>query len=233
MNVIILGSKSDIMQAMMPMIKDWTVYGWSRGNLLPSFFSTWYDEEVKVYTRECVAWDLAIVAMGRVAPVGPWHQAGDEEWEENVESNLLEPIKWVRDIWSGHRPNASVCFMAGSNPNKPMANYVPYSTSKMALLKMVEHLDFETPDAKFFALAPGYVQTKIHNATLAAGIPNERIARGGGTPIEKIYDCLRWCVDQPKEVVGGRNICVSDPYGPELAERLKANPSMFKLRRIE
>jgi hypothetical protein len=86
---------------------------------------------------------------------------------------------------------------------------------------------------KFFALAPGYVRTKIHKATLETNWPNERIARGDdGTSIEKIYDCLKWCIGQPKEVVGGRNICVSD-MRETLAEELKANPSMFKLRRIE
>jgi len=114
-----------------------------------------------------------------------------------------------------------------------MAGYSPYNAGKMALLKVCEQLDFETPDAKFFALGPGYVPTKIHKATLDAGWKNERIERGGGTSFEKIYDCLKWCISQPKEVIGGRNICVSDNYGPELTAKLSLHPSMYKLRRME
>ena len=93
---------------------------------------------------------------------------------------------------------------------------------------------------KFFALAPGVVLTKIHQATRDAGIRNERLeqaTRDGGVPISRIYSCLRWCLRQPKKVVGGRNICVSDSEDwdseDELQRMLESSPSMFKLRRQE
>lgn len=216
MNLIILGSQSDIAKAMMPMmmVDGWQVFGWKRGQ----------------DTFHLPTWDVILVAMGQVAPVGSWPEL---ELSECMKSNLLRPIELLQELWIKRRKNASVCFMAGSNPNKVMTNYVPYAASKMALLKAVEHMDAESPDVKMFALAPGYVPTKIHRATLDAGIPNERIARGGGTPIAKIYDCFKWCLQQSKEVIGGRNICVSDPWDADLAGRLLRNPDLFKLRRCE
>ena len=98
-----------------------------------------------------------------------------------------------------------------------------------------DQIDYESPDCKVFALGVGYVKTKIHKATLDAKWPNERIARGDdGTPIERIWGCLKWCIQAPKSAVGGRNIVVSDPWDTTpLAERLIDNPSLFKLRRIE
>jgi len=150
-----------------------------------------------------------------------------------VESNLLRPIELLQQLWNRHNSNASVCFLAGPNPNKVMHNYVPYATSKMALLKAVEHMDAETSDAKLFSLGPGYVPTKIHKSARLAGLGDDFELRGLGTSPERIYSCLKWCIQQPKEVIGGRNICVSDPWGPELAERLKANQDLYKLRRVE
>jgi hypothetical protein len=217
-NCILIGSRSEIGSELGRSLErdGWQVYGWRRGSEIP-----------------CFAWDLVILAIGTVAPVGLWHDNEDVKWDDGVCANLVTPVSMVRFLWPLRRKDAAVCFLAGSNPNKPMAGYSAYNAGKMGLLKVVEQLDHETPDAKFFALGPGYIPTKIHKPTLEAGWANERIAQGGGTPLEKVYDCLLWCLEQPKEVIGGRNICVSDPYGPELAERLKNNNALYKLRRVE
>ena len=176
MKAIILGFKSDIAQGLVKHLRadGWSISGWCRHeNLL------------------LTPWNLIIIALGRVAPVGKWMDNDADEWDKCVESNLLLPIRLLRRLWHKREPNASVCFFAGSNPQKPMAGYSAYNAGKMALLKVVEQLDFETPDTKFFALGPGYVPTKIHKATLEARWKNERIERGGGTPIKDIYECLK------------------------------------------
>ena len=237
---ILLGDRSDIAKALIPFLEadGWVIYGWSR----PPKGSQFGAEDI-----DAPEWDLVLCALGCVAPVGHWYEQTQADFEDCVRSNVLLPIRLLRQIWRKRKPDASVCFMAGSNPQKIMPGYLPYNLSKMALLKAVEQIDAESPDCKVFALGPGYVKTRIHAATLAANWPNERIARGDdGTPIERIYACLKWCLDQPKEVVGGRNIAMSDPWGDEngavmgksvwdmpLRERLRINPSMFKLRRIE
>jgi NAD(P)-dependent dehydrogenase (short-subunit alcohol dehydrogenase family) len=215
MRVCILGDKSDIAQGLIRLLKadGHDVWGWNRESQLFG------------------AWNLIISCLGSVAPVGTWNYAGD--WRENFESNIFTPIDWLKTLWSGRLPNSSVCFMAGSNPQKIMRGYAPYNASKMALLKIVEQLDFEEPGVRFFALGPGYMETKIHGPTHKINWPNERIAKGNPNTIEQVYDCLKWCVSQPKDVVGGRNICVSDSYGAALAERLKHNQNLFKLRRVE
>ncbi len=222
MNAIILGDRSDIAIQLSQFLRadGWTVDGWHRGVPVP--FNDW---------------DLILVALGQVKPVGLWHEQIAEEWESAVESNVLLPVRLLRHLWSCRRPNARVCFMAGSNPNTVMSGYSAYNCGKMALLKVVEQLDAESPDAVLFALGPGVTDTKIHNATKEAKWPNPRLSRamtdGSFTPMSEIYRCLKWCLSMPKEAIGGRNIVVSDPYGPGLAVRLKNNPSLFKLRRIE
>jgi NAD(P)-dependent dehydrogenase (short-subunit alcohol dehydrogenase family) len=213
-NCIILGKKSDIVQGLLPLLE---ADGWI------------IDRGVK--------WDLIICAYGRIAPVGLWHDNNYRLWEDSIESNLLKPIRELRFLWPRHNPNASICFLAGSNPNTIMDGYSAYNVGKMALLKAVEQMDHETPDAKFFALGPGTILTKIHKASEGWSNPKLEAARKQGEDrqekIQRVYDCLKWCMAQAKEVVGGRNICASDELGTELAVRLRRHDSMYKLRRQE
>src|SRR3990167_3280137 len=223
-NCLVLGSKSDIAKGLMPMLErdGWSVSGWNRETP---------DSEFAAMGR----WDLVLCALGTVAPVGYWWNQPYWQFDDCFEANILLPMRLLRTVWSKRNPESVVCFMGGSNPQRIMDGYAPYNASKMGLLKLVEQLDHESPDCRIFALGPGYVRdSKIHQPTLEANWPNERIARGdAGTPIERIYEGLKWCIAQDKSVVGGRNVCASDAFGPQLAALLKSNQSMFKLRRIE
>lgn len=222
MNAIILGDRSEIAIGLWAHLEadGWRCFGWHRGEELP---------------RE--RFDLCIVAIGAIAPVGRWDEQDEDKWEICVESNVLTPVRLLRRIWPQHNPRACVCFLAGSNPNMIMDGYSAYNVGKMALLKAVEQLDHETPDARMFALGPGIVLTKIHRSS--DGWDNPKLAaaraRGQSTPIELIYEALMWAIKQPKEVIGGRNLCVSDPWdtGGFLCETLKRNPNLYKLRRAE
>lgn len=229
---IILGARSEIAVALRSMLEadGWQVWGWNRDIERYPHSAPW-----RILLT--VKWDLILCAIGKVAPVGQWHTQDAGTWDYCVESNVLLPVALLRDLWPNRTPDARVCFLAGSNPNTVMAGYSAYNCGKMALLKVVEQLDAESTDATLFALGPGVTDTKIHNATREAGWPNPRLERamkdGSFTPMAKIYECLKWCLAQPKDVIGGRNLVVSDPFGPGLAVKMKHNPAMFKLRRME
>jgi len=222
MNCIILGAKSEIAQHLrVLMVADgWKVTGWSRG---------------KGYTAGAGPWDLVLIAMGRVVPVGSWWNQQQEDLLETFNSNLLYPVQLLQGIWNNRCEGASVCWLAGSNPNTIMDGYWAYNVSKMAVLKAVEQMDHESKDTKFFALGPGTILTKIHKAS--AGWDNPKLAAAYGdtkhlpeNAIPRVYECLKWCISQPKEVIGGRNICASDYLSSTL---LKECPDLFKLRRHE
>ncbi len=197
---LLLGANSDIAKGILPYLeKEYTVVQWKRGGLVPM-----------------LKWDVCIITVGAVKPVGLWHSVDKWEWAECVNSNLTTPFMLLRAVWDLRQPDAKVIFFAGSNPQKIMDGYSAYNASKMALIKLVEQLDHETPDATFVAFGPGYVRTKIHKATLDANWPNERIARGDdGHSMEEIYNALRFCINAPKNMVGGTNICVSDVKKPK------------------
>ena len=220
---IIIGANSDIAKGIMPMLErdGYELVTWKRGEM----------------RMHCPEWDLFVSFIGSVAPVGLWHSLKHDDIFRGLNDNVSRAFELLHIFWPAHKPNASVCFFAGSNPQMIMPGYSAYNVGKMALLKLVEQLDFETPDAKFFALGPGIVQTKIHKASEGWDNPKLKaaIASGKSTPMESIYDALAWCVAQDKEVVGGRNICVSDLQGDKdaLAQRLRGDDWLFKLRRVE
>lgn len=227
MNAVIFGAKSDIGVGLHNhlLADGWNVWPWARGDRVPA-----------------TEWNLCIITIGRIAPVGLWHTNEQVDWLETIMSNLVAPVRLLREIWPYHGHNPAVCFFAGSNPQTIMDGYSAYNASKMGLLKAVEQLDHETPDARMFALGPGIVLTKIHKPTLDAGWENQKLLAAQhklteydyGAQIRRIYDCIMWAIKQPKDVIGGRNLCVSDPWDSGwLSEYLRRNPTTYKLRRVE
>jgi NAD(P)-dependent dehydrogenase (short-subunit alcohol dehydrogenase family) len=218
---IVLGSNSDIMKGVMPLmiVEGWNVYGWNRHT--PGI-------------QNLPHWDLLVIAIGSVAPVEMWWHTDEYAWEQCVESNLLLPVRLLRRLWHKHNPGATVIWFAGSNPQMIMDGYSAYNVSKMAVLKAVEQFDHENRDTKFVALGPGIVLTKIHQASEEWSNPKLAAAQANGksTPFETIWNCMKWCIVQPKSIVGGRNVCVSDDRTNWRAW-LEQDSDMFKLRRLE
>jgi hypothetical protein len=198
-SLVLLGDRSLIAQGLSKYLEQdgWNVTGWHRHQDLPP-----------------MPWDAILCAIGSVSPVGLWEHETDERWAQGISDNLLVPLGLIRSLWPLRNESPQVCMLAGSNPNTIMSGYSAYNVGKMALLKAVEQLNEET-DAKWFALGPGIVLSKIHRETLDKNWANPRLRealRSGGMAMERIYECLKWCFEQPKEVIGGRNICASDNY---------------------
>ncbi len=106
---------------------------------------------------------------------------------------------------------------------------------------MTELLDAEIPDTRFAIVGPGWVKTKIHDATLSAGEKAgdnyqrtiEKLAGDECTDMNDVLDCCDWLINAPREAVSGRNLSVVfDRWGTDrLTEMLIKNPDMYKLRR--
>jgi NAD(P)-dependent dehydrogenase (short-subunit alcohol dehydrogenase family) len=161
-----------------------------------------------------IMFDLLVVCSGTLNPVKKFEDCSYGEWVLGILGNMLEPLNVLHGLSRFAKPGATVVFFSGPNPNKLNPYYSSYSVAKAGLFRAVQEINGEV-DCKVVMLAPGFVDTKIHEATRKAGIRNERLEQGGGTDKEKIYKCLRWVHEQPKEKVGGQFI-----YVPEWDERI-------------
>ena len=195
--------------------------------------------------RNNFRWTIFISCVGQLAPVGLFFESDFEAWAESVDVNSAAQL---RALHAAHPLRASglvhVVFFAGGGTNHPFRHYSAYCLGKIALIKMCELLDDENPDLNVFIVGTGWVRTKIHEQTMAAGSKagvnfdktrtflQENVE---GTEIADIAAMIDWGISQGKPVASGRNFSVvHDGWrngGGELAFSLRRESDQFKLRR--
>lgn len=205
------------------------------------------DQAAKEILSLMPAWDVLIFATGTLVPIGPFLKNNIDDWHTSVQINFINQIRLAHRLMNGlntQSDNApSVIFFAGGGTNNAVLGYSAYTLSKIALVKMCELLDSEISHAKFSIIGPGWVNTKIHNETLAAGEKNtagnytrtvERIKNNKWTSCSDVIDFIEWTIRQPKEIVGGRNFSVAhdDICNSNFIEKISNTPDMYKLRRF-
>jgi len=196
--------------------------------------------------RKGISWDLFVSAVGTLAPIGPFFALDRREWQRSVAANGSAQLALLHAIFPFRRaaPLARAAFLVGGALNRGFANYSAYSLGKLSLVKFCELIHEECPDLHAVAIGTGWVATRIHRQTLAAGaMAGGNLARTeqflaapeGGTSVSEIVACLDWCFAQDRAVTGGRNFSVvHDPWrqgGATLTEALRGDQSKFKLRR--
>lgn len=193
----------------------------------------------------CERWDVLVLAAGKLEPVGPFIDGDFDEWEASLQINLVSQLRAVRELMRYRESNGkvpTVLFFAGGGTNNAVVNYSSYTLSKIGLIKMCELLDAEVRDTKFVILGPGWVKTKIHDSTIAAG-PNagdsfyqamSRLENDNWTPMATVLECCDWAVREKREIVSGRNFSVvDDAWSTEtLRDLLQRDANLYKLRRF-
>lgn len=196
--------------------------------------------------QKAIGWDLFVSAVGMLAPIGPFFSLDRQEWLHSVTANGAAQLALLHAIFPFRRaaPLARAAFLVGGALNRGFPNYSAYSLGKLGLVKFCELIHEECPDLHAVALGTGWVATKIHRQTLAAGAlaggnleRTEQFlaASESGTSVSDVVACLDWCFAQDRAVTGGRNFSVvHDPWrqgGAELAQALRHDDAKFKLRR--
>ena len=254
MKAIIIGASSDIGSALS---SRWTSKGWSVSGTFRTYSNKDGVQDVHCDLNDIISiqracgtlsrekWDVLVLCPGDQKPVGPFLSYNFMEWERSIHINFTRQIAMVhkllpsRNIDSKNRP--LVLFFAGGGTNSAPVNYSAYTVSKIALIKMCELLDSEIPDTRFTTIGPGWVKTKIHQATLDAGSKagdnwektGQMMSGDECTPMDTVLDCIDWVVQSPQAIVGGRNFSVvHDKWGEEELElKLVMDENMYKLRR--
>jgi NAD(P)-dependent dehydrogenase (short-subunit alcohol dehydrogenase family) len=206
-------------------------------------------EQVKSFAQQLKThgflWNTLVSAPGLLDPIGPFFATDFDDWESSVITNSTAQLRVLHAI-HGLRDRTAlskVIFFAGGGTNGAFDNYSAYCIGKLALIKMTELLDSECADLQVSIIGTGWVNTKIHRQTLAAGEaagPNFDRTRqfmesvdGVGASLQTVAECVDWCLAAPRSAVGGRNFSlVHDQWrDPKFIEELIANPHSYKLRR--
>lgn len=192
-----------------------------------------------------VSWDVLISAPGVLSPIGPFFGLDFEKWACTVSANSIAQLRILHAIYPLRTKHqlAKAIFFAGGGTNGVFDNYSAYCIGKLILIKMTELLDSEYSDLQISIIGTGWVNTKIHKQTLAAGAAagvNFEKTRSflesdqeQSTTIDSIVECIDWCLNSPRSAVGGRNFSlVSDRWRDEdFIEKLEQESGTYKLRR--
>ena len=204
MNVIILGLGSDIAKNF---AKNLGAEGHNVVGTVRSTCDFASNESIdRAFYQVAIPWDLVVVAVGTLMPIGRFAGMHPDDWAKNIQVNALGPLRMFSHLLSHRRPNASAVFFSGTNPQKTNTLYSAYSSAKALLVRAVQEIDAETPDMKAFVLAPGFVRTKIHEV-------HDVSYRRDGVPLDTVYACMKHLIGRPKSEVGGKQI-----YVPQWAE---------------
>ncbi|WDZ94304.1 SDR family oxidoreductase [Herbaspirillum sp. WKF16] len=204
-------------------------------------------EQVSDFARQLeqvdFRWDVLISAPGLLEPIGKFFSLDFDTWERSVLTNSTSQLRVLHAVYGlrGERPK--LIFFAGGGTNGTFDNYSAYCIGKMSLIKMTELLDSECPELQVSIIGTGWVDTKIHRQTLAAGEAaganfdrtREYLAgaQAKGASVEDVAQCIDWCIRADRDAVGGRNFSlVHDSWRDlDFTEHLKRNPDIYKLRR--
>lgn len=200
--------------------------------------------------RDATPWvDALINCAGGFGAIGPVMETNSVEWFRTIEVNLRSVYlmsKYVIPLMLPRRGPRILNF-AGGGAFDPFPNYSAYAVSKAAVVRLTETLAVELADRgiSINAIAPGFVATEIHRATLEAGperagaehfqTTTKRL-RDGAVPMERVVDCARFLLSDRAKSLTGKTISASfDPWDrPEFTELIdQVNRSeLYTLRRI-
>lgn len=192
-------------------------------------------------------WDVLCIAPATLEPVGEFIKTRFEEWENSISLNFISQMRIIYNLIPSRRKDSDngpiVLLFAGGGTNNATKYYSAYTVSKIAQIKMTELLDAEIPDTRFSIIGPGWVKTKIHEATIKAGEINagenyqktlDIINKNNDSNLDKVVECCNWVISSSRDIVGGRNFSlVNDQWGTDmLNEKLKKDLNLYKLRRF-
>lgn len=190
------------------------------------------------------ALDGLVLTAGSYGPIGRSREVDIEQLSHSLHENLLASLALIQSLAglldAGRSP--SIAMMAGGGATGPMPNYMAYTLAKVGVVRLVENLALEEPAWRINAVAPGFVATSIHDATLEAGPERsgyffertKQQVKNASSPTVAA-SLISFLMSEASIGVTGRLIsAVWDPWRePAEKSRLTDDPSFGRLRRID
>lgn len=202
------------------------------------------EQAINKFEEKHFNWDVLVLGTGDLNPIGPFSDVSFDQIEQSINTNLVRPLRFLHEALRIQRSKDSQCsvvLFAGGGVNNAPTRYFGYTLSKVAMVKACELLDAECSNLAISVLGPGWVNTKIHEATKInahdAGKTSQnlfdRLKNENFVSMDSVVECVDWLVGQERTVVGGRNFSAADdPWRNEsFAQDLKSDDNLFKLRR--
>src|SRR3989344_1961172 len=194
--------------------RDWRVVGLSRSESSISHRNFhWHQADLSQeseVTRVVEAlegtFDCVVLNAGMLGPMGRVLEIPVQGWRDTFDLNFFGPLALIRSVFGRSSENACFIFLSGGGAVTQLSGVGPYAISKLALVKLAEQLSLEYPGYRFYAMAPGAVDTEIFR---------EHHERSGGpaprfTDSKEIHTLIAHFLDDSDGRLHGRLIHVRD-----------------------
>jgi 3-oxoacyl-[acyl-carrier protein] reductase len=140
--------------------------------------------------------DVLVNNAGVLGPVGPLVKNDVDDWINTIEVNLIGTFLCCREVLPTMMKQRSgkIINFSGGGATSPRPRFSAYASSKTAVVRLTETLAEEVRDfnIQVNAIAPGAVDTRMHNHVLAAGEAagekameeSQKVKATGGTPLK-------------------------------------------------
>ena len=193
--------------------------------------------------------DVLINCAGGFGEIGPITVADSSRWWQTIEVNLKGTYLVIQGmlplLMKGKQPR--VINFAGGGAFSPFPNFSAYACAKTAIVRLTECLAAElaASNIRVNALAPGFVPTEMHEATLQAGeeragrmqFQRTRAIMSQGAPgMENVVNCVRMLISPLLDDLTGKTI--SSNFDPWQAPTFKiclpdiVRSDLYTLRRV-
>lgn len=188
--------------------------------------------------------DGLVTAAGVLGPIGPLDTVPANAFAETIAINLVGTALALQHALPRLRASAgrAVTFSGGGGTG-PLARFDAYAASKAAVVRLTENIAADGA-IEINSVAPGFVATRMHEGTMAAGpevVGSEYFARtrdqieSGGFPASEAAELVVFLLGPDAAGITGRLISAQwDPWRePAFRDRLRRDPDLARLRRID
>ncbi len=210
-------------------------------------------EGLRLDVGEPTDWDAAADALEElsglvhaaaiIGPVGPVEDIDPPEFLDVMRINAFGTFLAVRScIASLRKSSGRIVAFAGGGATGPLERFDAYASSKAATARLVENVSRQ--GIPINAVAPGFVATRMHDATIAAGPKTageeyyERTKhelQQGGQPPELAAELVAFLLSPQAGGISGK--LISAPWDPwreeEFRAKLRDDPDFATIRRID
>jgi 3-oxoacyl-[acyl-carrier protein] reductase len=185
-----------------------------------------------------------VCSAGVLGPVGRLEDVDPAAWSAAIAINLTGTMLALRYAIPRLRETGGrAVTLSGGGAATPLVRYDAYAASKAAVVRLTENVAAEG-GIEINAVAPGFVATRIHEGTLAAGAQaagddyfartREQLAEGG-FPASEAAELVCMLLSERAAGISGRLISAQwDPWREDsFLGRLRADPALGTLRRID
>ncbi|MCJ1473399.1 hypothetical protein MMC13_002050 [Lambiella insularis] len=122
--------------------------------------------ELKNVATKVAGWDVLVLNAGRIVEPKSIEDSDPDSWWDVVETNMRGFFASLHSFLPSRKPGARIIGVSAAIVNLPSV-YPPchgasaYVTSKLAQIRLLEHVAAECPDVFVVAIHPGIVETDL------------------------------------------------------------------------